>query len=160
MSQGYIPTKFSTRCTNINERLSRTPDNIKKMAEGLLRYLIDNELFFDTRVYYHYKNQWFCCQDEAREYSYCRSKNISFEKVEHNHNGKIYTWYICPLDPNDFFDYNGEYLSVSTEGRLYHLLNEGWDEDWRTRSRLNNYFSYWGLYYELGNAWNFSLYNI
>lgn len=59
--------------------------------------------------------------------------------------------------PEDYFDYYNEnhILSMSFEGPLYDLLNYG------SGSRvLETVFAEYGVYYELGNSWNLSVYPV
>lgn len=75
---------------------------------------------------------------------------------------KDYHYYQAEIDPNRCFEYNGDYLSMSFEGELYNALNYGWSSEYsylsHVEEQLNNYFSHWGLYFEMGYAWSFSLY--
>ena len=153
----YIPAKFKTRCNNPSAYIAKTSANIRRMAEGLMRYLIDKDLDTDVRVYYKQGKTWTCLQ--STKYS---SDNDAWMKVEHSHGKKSYTWYEHnDLDPNKFFEYNGDYLSMSFEGNLYYDLNYAFESgDYSTEEELNNYFSHWGLYYEMGYAWSLSLYDL
>lgn len=60
------------------------------------------------------------------------------------------------MDPRDYFEYVREpnILSMSFEGTLYDILNN------HDMFVLQDLFSKYGLYYELGNAWNLSAYPI
>ena len=64
-------------------------------------------------------------------------------------------------DPRKYFEYNGDYLSMSFEGPLYSILNyqAGTYGD-SIIGELDELFKKYGLYYELGNSWNMSLYDI
>ena len=59
--------------------------------------------------------------------------------------------------PGDYFDYynHNHIVSMGFEGDLYDLIN-GYGE----ASALNKLLDEYGLYYELGNAWNLSVYPI
>lgn len=159
MAKAYVPARFRTGCTNKNCFIQKTPANIKKMAEGLIRYLIDRDLFEDTRVYYKYKDKWYACQPEIFQSDINRGDN--WKEINHSHGKKSYKWFEANIDPNRCFEYNGDYLSMSFEGPLYHAINESWyTGDDHIETQLNNYFSHYGLYMEQGHAWNFSLYEI
>ena len=60
------------------------------------------------------------------------------------------------MDPRDYLQYVREpnILSMSFEGPLYQILN------CHDMFALQNLFSKYGLYYELGDAWNLSAYPI
>ena len=60
------------------------------------------------------------------------------------------------ISPLDYFQYaNPEHiLSMSFEGPLYEVMN-GWREkDFKLQERFQKILDRYGLYYELGNAWN------
>ena len=57
--------------------------------------------------------------------------------------------------PGDYFSYynSNHILSMSFEGELYDALNYG-----NGSKELEELFKQYGVYYELGNAWNLSVY--
>ena len=59
------------------------------------------------------------------------------------------------INPHDYFSYAAEkhILSMSFEGSLYEEINYGNGAKW-----LNNILDKYGLYYELGNSWNLTVY--
>lgn len=61
------------------------------------------------------------------------------------------------FDPHDYFDYAAydHILSMSFEGALYHAINYSGG---RVVNQLDKIFDKYGLYYELGNAWNLTAY--
>lgn len=64
-------------------------------------------------------------------------------------------------NPLDYFEYaNPDTLSMSFEGGLNHVLN-GYVPGWvKLEDEFNQLFKKYGLYYELGHAWNLSAYRI
>ena len=80
-----------------------------------------------------------------------------YDLVEHNIR---YSWTKeYDVNPHDYFEYaaHDHILSMSFEGALYELLNY-WGG-----SKLEKFmgiFEEYGLYYELGNAWNLTCYLI
>lgn len=65
------------------------------------------------------------------------------------------------VSPLDYFDYvsHKHILSMSFEGELYAALNYGgYGGSWRVQEQLVELFNKYGLYYELGNSWNLSLF--
>ena len=136
---------FDKKTDKLIELNSRT---IKSMAHELIRHIISLDLFHDTVIYYRSDGRWISCSSNRDSNRYT---------VEHKFQGKTYTWYERKDDdPNDYFEYNGHILSASFEGPLCHSINSEIDSNMRTQ--LNNFFSHYGLYYELGNQWNLSLY--
>lgn len=60
-------------------------------------------------------------------------------------------------DMKDYIKWNGGFLSMSFEGTLYDVYNDGICE--RIRDNLESIFAKYGKYSERGDAWNLSLYN-
>lgn len=87
--------------------------------------------------------------------------NVVRSRTEYDseYNAK-YTWVkTYDVDPHDYFEYAAydHILSMSFEGGLYDLLN------YSGGSKMDKFmkiFEEYGLYYELGNAWNLSCYLI
>ena len=82
-------------------------------------------------------------------------------------NNKCFCWYdgskkiIEDIKGSDYFKYaNDETISMSFEGPLHSVFNEHWCN--KTYEALENEFDEflegYGYYYELGNAWNLSVY--
>lgn len=119
--------------------------NIHALANELLDYLIKNKLWSDSRIYF----DGICYATDKPDDRVCH--------VHEKHDGV----YVFDADPRKYFEYNGDYLSMSFEGPLYEVLNyqAGTYGD-SIMEELNELFKKYGLYYELGNAWNMSLYDI
>lgn len=64
-------------------------------------------------------------------------------------------------NPREYFKYaNPDTLSMSFEGALNHVLN-GYVPGWvKLESEFNKLFNKYGLYYELGNSWNLSAFEV
>lgn len=157
MAKAYVPSQFRTYCRNPQCYIQHTPKNIENMAYRLMRYLVSQELFADSRIYFKKKDTW--CAMQLNE----PQTTPNSEKIVHNNGNKSYElWLIKDINPNDYFEWNGDVLSMSFEGPLYHILNmtEWLDKHSYVREQLRNFFSTYGLYYELGDAWNFSVYNV
>lgn len=64
-------------------------------------------------------------------------------------------------NPKDYFEYaNPDTLSMSFEGPLYHVLNAyvpGWV---KLEKEFIKLFEKHGFYYEMGHAWNLSVFEI
>ena len=153
----YIPAKFKNRHNDSKPYIKLTPENIKTMAEDLLRYLIDLDLDMYVRIYFNFKDGHGTAIQSSPPSSPCNYQCVTQVKGKNS-----YRYYrIDDINPQNYFKYNGDYLSMSFEGPLYHILNytaymESRME--RVNRQLNNYFSHYGLYMELGDAWNASVY--
>lgn len=72
--------------------------------------------------------------------------------------------YDIDAEPKNYFDFAGDFMSMSFEGPLYDVMNyyndflSGYDE--KRQEELEGIFKKYGKYSELGNAWNLSLYDI
>ncbi len=129
--------------------IKATKEMFKTKAEKCAREIIDwcikNGLWIDTFIYVNGKR--FGCTD-GKHYHYDNNWDCVF--VEDN------------MNPKDYFEYAGDFLSMSFEGPLYNVVNENWCN--KHYEKLEKEFSKicekYGKYYELGNAWNCSLYNL
>lgn len=118
---------------------------IEELAGKILNWLIENELWSDCRIYFNGK-------------AYATDNGLGGYKRELLQDG-VYVLY--DIKPKDYFEYAGDILSMSFEGDLYEVFNGVYGE---FGSSLENEFSMileeYGLYYELGNAWNLSVYPV
>ena len=120
-----------------------TATDIENMAKEIREFLIEHELWVDTVIYFNGKA--FSTSDGKGNYYYNDPEHLI---VLENQN------------PKDYFEYAGDILSMSFEGDLNHCLNYYYDIDFCDRivGGLQDIFRKYGCYYELGNAWNLSLY--
>jgi len=116
-------------------------------AKEIITWLLKHEWWIDTTVYVNGK-MYSCC-DAQGHYHYDNIWDTVF--VEEN------------IDPNDYLEYNGDFLSMSFEGPLYDVLNLNYSFGIKTCDKyieeFNNILNKYNKYYELGNAWNLSLYD-
>ena len=107
-----------------------TNNKIYKMAQELGKFLADKGLTLDVSIYILGK-RFHIKDDGTLEYD-------------------------IDANPRDYFNYvrTPNILSMSFEGGLYDVLNYE-DIDF-----LNPFFSKYGLFFELGNTWNGSVYTI
>lgn len=115
----------------------------EQLATEIFNWLVDNELWVDICIYFNGK-RW-STDDGGR--NFCYNERRYFESV---------------ADPKDYFEYVNEpnILSMSFEGPLYEVLN-GYISGWaRLEEQFRQIFEKYGLYYELGHAWNLSAYEI
>lgn len=87
--------------------------------------------------------------------------NVTRSKTEYDSEyNETYSWVKTDdIDPHDYFEYAAyeHILSMSFEGGLYDVLN------YSGGSKMDKFmkiFEKYGLYYELGNAWNLTCYLI
>lgn len=111
-----------------------------RCAKEIISWMLKHELWIDSEIYCDGKR--FTCYD-GNHYKYDNTWDCVF--VEEN------------KAPRDYFDYVGDFLSMSFEGPLYRVFN-----DWGNQKlvgQFNNIIQKYGKYYELGNAWNLSLFD-
>lgn len=123
----------------VKGKLSKT--QIEDLADEIYQLLKKHDMWSDTFIYFNG----------------CRIGNKDAEGHYH-YNGKVYME--PDMDPRTYFEYvNPDHiLSMSFEGPVYHMLN--YDEYPSVRKKFDAIFKKYGLYYELGNAWNLSCYYI
>lgn len=101
----------------------------EKCAEEIINFLKENELFNDVNIYYN-------------------GKCVNEEGVTEGKKG------------SEYFDYaNDETISISFEGGFYMIMNGHSQGSARIEEEFYDICSKYGYYYELGNAWNLSLYD-
>jgi hypothetical protein len=133
----------------MNRRADRTEFKTKaeKCAEEIINWLLSKGIFDDTFVYVNGKR--YGTYDGEGKYHY-GTDSWDDVYVEDNQN------------PKNYFEYAGDFLSMSFEGPLYDALNYSWEfevyEKWA--EELANICEKYGKYFELGNAWNLSLYDL
>lgn len=110
-------------------------DVAENLAQDIYKWCIENEVWIDVAIYYNGKRMSTSGVDENG-------------KEHFRYNGEPFIEDGC--DPRDYFRYarSPNILSMSFEGDLYDILNYG-DSD-----SFYDLFKKYGLYYELGNAWN------
>ena len=118
-----------------------TKANIEELAKEIITFLEVNELASDVSIYFNNKvmrarGTW------DKDYNYIPK----WETTE-------------DVSPHDYFEYAAydHILSMSFEGPLYDVLNYTFG---RKEEGFNAIFNKWGLYFELGNAWNLTTYSI
>lgn len=114
-----------------------TKNKIEELVMEVEKFLESHDLLSDVSIYFNNK---------CRRWSYNYKEDACSLKEEDD------------VDPHDYFEYAAyeHVLSMSFEGGLYSVLN-GYSSDVleeKFLSLLNKY----GLYYELGNAWNLTCY--
>ena len=117
----------------------------RKCAKEIIDFLLRHKLWIDTFIYVGDKR--FGCYD-GKDYHYGNTWDCVF--IEDNKRAK------------DFFDWTGDFLSMSFEGGLYDVLNYGFENPsyYKIEEEFNEICKKYNKFYELGNAWNLSLYDL
>ena len=120
-----------------------TKAQIENLAKEIRQYLLDRDMWSDTRIYFNGKA--FSTDDRQGHYYSNDPDHLVVLEDE---------------DPHTYTEYAGDILTMTFEGPLYEALNYGvyGDNPWQVEEELTAIFRKYGLYYELGNAWNLSAY--
>lgn len=114
-----------------------TKIKIEELVKDIETFLMKHELLGDVCIYFNNKRRrW--------RWDY---KNMEYIVREED-----------DVDPHDYFEYAAyeHILSMSFEGELYSVLN-GYT-DGTLEDKFLDLFNSYGLYYELGHAWNLTCY--
>lgn len=97
------------------------------LAENIKDFMLKNKLAEDTRIYFN---------------------GIAYDGIE------VDTYRTMQdIKGSDYFEYaDNESVSMSFEGKLYHMINYG--ESQRLLEKFNDIFKKHNCYYELGYAWS------
>lgn len=119
-----------------------TTKETENLATEIFNWLVDNELWIDVAIYFNGR-RWSTHDKVCDEF--CYNERRYFEDK---------------ADPADYFEYvrKPNVLSMSFEGDLYDVLNGYWGA--RHEEEFSKILEKYGLYYELGNTWNLSCYEI
>jgi hypothetical protein len=114
----------------------------EQLATEIFEWLVEHKMWIDVCIYFN-GIRWSTNNKEANEFCYNEHKYFEDE-----------------ADPKDYFEYVNEpnILSMSFEGPLYHVLNAyvpGWV---KLEDEFRKIFEKYGLYYEMGHAWNLTCY--
>ena len=108
-----------------------------EIARKIESWMKKNDLLTDTRIYLNGK---------AWNYN-SRGTKVVMENIH----------------ATDYLEYgNNDTISMSFEGGLYNVLNYAYDSKHYEKLQAEFYdiLGDYGYYYELGNAWNLSLYEV
>ena len=114
------------------------------LATEIFNWLVDHEMWIDVQIYFNGKC-WSTSNKDHTEFCYNEHRYFEYE-----------------ANPKDYFEYVREpnILSMSFEGSLYEVLNayvRGWE---KLEDEFRKIFEKYGLYFELGNAWNLTCFEV
>ena len=120
--------------------------NIEILAKDIYKWCKKHHLWGDNCIYFGGK-AW----ASWSEWHGVKGKKIDEDLYEYDNK-----------NPRDYFEYvrNPNILSMSFEGGLYEVLNAyrpGWT---KLENQFRNIFEKYGLYFEMGHAWNLSAYEL
>lgn len=112
------------------------PENRNEMlAEDIKAFIMANGLNIDVRIYFNNK-----CYDWIEGDVYLKEPNL-----------------LTDIKPSQYFEYaNDDTVAMSFEGDLYDIIN--YHEMPKVLERFDEIFDRHNCYYELGHAWNLSVY--
>ena len=116
------------------------------LAHEIYEFLRERELWVDVCIYFNNKRISTCYIHEDGRWEFAYNQKY-FEQDD--------------MNPLDYFDYvNREHiLSMSFEGPLYEVLNGEYGQVGNTYMKeFYELLERHGLHYELGNAWNLTVY--
>lgn len=121
-----------------------TKPQIRKLANEIREFLLDRDMWIDTTIYFN--GVAYSTDDRAGHYYYNDREHL----VE-----------LQDQDPHRFVEYVGPYLTMTFEGDFYEVMNGYMGKyGWKLQDEFLELCHKYGLYYELGNAWNLSLYDM
>lgn len=124
-----------------------TAEQREQLATEIFNWLVDNDLWMDVSIYFNGK-RWSTMRKVGDDYEFCYNERRYFEDV---------------ADPKDYFEYVREpenILSMSFEGSLYDVLHGCNRDCTKLAEEFLGIFEKHGLYYEYGNSWNLTCFEI
>ena len=128
-----------------------TKKKIEKLARDIRKFLDDNFLNGDCRIYFNGMCWEHGTEDEPWTLD---SEHKEFLELPKRTGWKV----IEEIDPKDYFDYAGGVISMSFEGSFYDVVNGYYKSDFEKEMQFSELLGKHGCYYELGNAWNLSIF--
>ena len=115
----------------------------EELATEIFNWLNDKEMWVDIHIYFNGKC-WSTNNQNHTEFCYNERRYFEYE-----------------AEPTDYFEYVREpnILSMSFEGVFYDVLNGYVSGCVKLEEEFRNIFDKYGVYYELGNAWNLSCFD-
>ena len=128
-----------------------TKKKIEKLALEIRKFLDDKFLNGDCRIYFNGMCWEHGTEDEPMTWD---SEKKDFIDTPNRSEWKT----IEEIDPRDYFDYASGIICMSFEGSFYEVMNGYYQSDFKKQDEFYNLLQKHGCYYELGNAWNLSVY--
>lgn len=116
-----------------------TAAKIEQLAFEIRKFLLDWEMWVDVTIYFNGKA--ISTDDRNGHFGY-------------NDPEKLFV--LEDMDPKKYIEYAGGILSMSFEGDFYDVVN--YYEVAPAMDQFVEILEKYGCYYELGNAWNLSVY--
>lgn len=125
-------------------RKKLTKPQIRKLAKEIREFLLDRDMWIDTTIYF---NGMAYSTDDRQGHYYYNDREHLVELHEQ--------------DPHRYVNYVGPYLTMTFEGDFYDVMNGYMGKyGYMVQEKFLELCHEYGLYYELGNAWNLSLYDM
>lgn len=126
----------------------------EQCAKEIISFLLEHGLWQDTFIYAN--NRRFGCYDGRKNYHYYYNDGYDKEApwdcvfVEED------------VHPEDYLDWASDFLSMSFEGPFYDIINYNRSISYcdKVLEEFNSIIHKYGYYYEVGNAWDLSLFKI
>ena len=128
-----------------------TSTQLEKLAGDILKFLRKNGLWHDVRIYFDGK----CWATDNG----CGEGEPLYDPGEK----ESPVFLLRDKSPTGYFEYvaSPHILSMSFEGQLYECLNGyAGDYGWQIEEEFSQLLRKYGCFYELGNAWNLTLYKL
>lgn len=118
----------------------------KAMAKEIYKWCLAHEAWDDCTIYFNGK-------------AWSNKESWAYKGEEFGHKIDVNLYEYKNKNPRTYFEYgNPNTLSISTEGRLYEILNYYWEYDFMTEwyEDFIRMFDKYDGYIEFGNSWNFT----
>ena len=120
-----------------------TKPTIRKLAKEIRKFLLDREMWIDVTIYFN--GMAYSTDDRQGHYYYNDAEHL----VE-----------LHDEDPHRVCDYVGPYLTMTFEGTFYDVMNGYLGRyGYKVEEEFHELLRKYGLYCELGNAWNLSVFD-
>ena len=128
-----------------------TKKKIEQLAREIRKFLDDNFLNGDCRIYFNGMCWEHGSEDEPMIWDSDHKEWIDLPK----RNG----WNVIEkISPKDYFDYASGIICMSFEGSFYEIMNAWYEFQFKKQNEFYEMLQKYGCHYELGNAWNLSIY--
>lgn len=120
---------------------------LKRLRDDIIDYLVAHNLFDDVIIY----------EGGHRYLSDGYGRTSDAEHIDHTtRKGTEVELWVESAQASQYLEFaNDETLSMAFEGPLYDAMNYG---DGAIESSLQRIFERYGLYFEMGDAWNLTAY--